>query len=346
MNPLVLMLMTTCLASTTIMTALSHHWLLAWICLELNMLSIMPLMMMTPHPRATEATIKYFITQTIASTLVLTTSILNAWQTGQWAIINTMNHTAMILLTMGIMMKMGVAPMHMWFLEVLQGVPMNTALIISTWQKLAPLALLYTTANQLHTNTLLTLGLLSALLGGLMGLNQTQTRKILACSSISHMGWIVITLPINPQMTTLMMTTYILITTVLFNSLTTTKTNSLLDMGNAWPSSPALLSLTMCTLMSLAGVPPLSGFVPKILILTDMTNLNLLPFATTMALSSLPSLYFYLRLAYLTTLTLPPHTTTTNYKWRFKTHPTLTMTLLNSIALFMLPLTPALYYTM
>nr|YP_009110531.1 NADH dehydrogenase subunit 2 [Uroplatus ebenaui]BAP90310.1 NADH dehydrogenase subunit 2 [Uroplatus ebenaui] len=345
MNSLVFMLLTICLIAATIMTALSHHWLLAWACLELNMLSIIPLMMRAPHPRATEATVKYFITQTLASSLVILAGTLNAWQTGQWAIIN-MTPAAATMLTVGLLTKLGAAPMHMWYMEVLQGMTMNMALLISTWQKLAPLALLTTTANHLPHNTTMTIGLTSVVLGGLLGLNQTQTRKILACSSISHMGWIIMTLPINPQLTTVALLIYIIISTMTFNLLAATKTTSLLDLGNAWTTSPALLSLMTCALMSLGSVPPLSGFMPKILILNDMARLNLLPFATVMALASLPNLYFYTRMAYLTMLTTPPHTNQTKYTWRTKLSPQPILATLGVLSLLLLPLTPSLYNTL
>lgn len=84
-------------------------------------------------------------------------------------------------------MKVGLAPTHFWLPEVLQGLDLTTGLILSTWQKVAPFALLLQIPH--HNPTLLViLGLLSTLIGGWGGLNQTQLRKILAYSSIAHLG--------------------------------------------------------------------------------------------------------------------------------------------------------------
>nr|AFS51407.1 NADH dehydrogenase subunit 2 [Cyrtodactylus capreoloides] len=343
MNPLIWLLMISGLLTSTIITMSSNHWLMAWLGLELNTLSILPIIMKSHHPRATEATTKYFLIQATAATMILLASIMNAWQTGQWSIQHT-TPTPTLLTTTAIMLKLGLAPVHLWYPQVLQGVTMNTALVISTWQKIAPLTLLYMTHHNLNHTTLLLLGLTSTLIGGWAGLNQTQTRMIMAFSSIAHMGWLVTAITLNPDLATLTLVTYMIMTISTFMPLTTT-TKTITDMGTTWPLSPATLTATMITLMSLGGLPPLTGFMPKWLILKELTSTELTLFATLILLSSLPSLFFYIRLAYLTMLTTPPTTTNTEYKWRFKqnqpthTAPTIMM------ATLMLPLTAVLYTT-
>lgn len=298
------------------------------------------------HPRATEATIKYFIIQTTASALILSASTINALHTAQWSISSPIQPYTAVTITIGIILKLGVAPTHLWYIEVLQGLTIPVALLLTTWQKIAPLTLLYLTINQLPINIVLVLGLLSTTLGGLLGLNQTQVRKIIACSSISHMGWLIATLAINSKLTTLALLTYIIITMVTFNLLITTKTKSLKDLGNAWPVSPPQLTLIIITLLSLAGMPPLTGFIPKLLILKSLIQLNITPIATALALASLPSIFFYVRITYITVLTQPPNTTAIEYKWRFKPHPVITLTILNTTPIILLPIAPILYNTL
>nr|YP_006460309.1 NADH dehydrogenase subunit 2 [Gekko swinhonis]AFJ79057.1 NADH dehydrogenase subunit 2 [Gekko swinhonis] len=339
MNPLIWSLLITSLATSTIITMSSHHWLLAWLGLELNTLSILPLIIKSHHPRATEAATKYFLIQAAAAALILFASTLNAWQTGHWSIMHSSPHATTIIV-LAIMLKLGLAPMHAWYPEVLQGSTMNTALIISTWQKLAPLALLYLISHQLPTNTTLWLGLTSALVGGWIGLNQTQTRKIMALSSIAHMGWLIITLSLSLHLTTMTMMIYIIMTAAMFMSLNMTATKTLTEIGTVWSQSPLLITTMMITLMSLGGLPPLTGFAPKWLILNSLCYTNLLLPSAILALASLPSLFFYIRLAYFTTLTTPPHTTNTQYKWRFKTPMTASMTPMITTATLLLPLTP------
>nr|AGH10201.1 ND2 [Stenodactylus sthenodactylus] len=343
MSPLTLTLLITSLTTSTIITMASNHWLLAWLGLELNTLSILPIIMKPGHPRATEATTKYFLVQVTAAALILCATTLNVWQTGQWSIMLTPTPTTTTLLLMAIALKLGLAPMHLWYPDIMQGSTMSTALIISTWQKIAPMTLLLLLHNHLNTTTMTLFGLTSVFLGGWAGLNQTQTRKIMAFSSISHMGWLTVALALSPKLAILTMILYMTMTATLFFSLTTTTTKTMLDMGTAWPHSPTLMTTTMLALMSLGGLPPLTGFMPKWLILKELVSSPLI--STLMLLASLPSLFFYTRLAYLTILTTPPTTTTTKYKWRLKTMLKPNTMLATPTTLLLLPLTPLLYWT-
>nr|AAR18834.1 NADH dehydrogenase subunit 2 [Strophurus intermedius]ADZ14588.1 NADH dehydrogenase subunit 2 [Strophurus intermedius] len=339
MNPAILLLFSSSLALGSIITMSSTHWLLAWAGLEMNTLAIIPIISKQHHPRATEAATKYFLIQATASALILFSSTMNAWKTGQWDISQLSLPESTILLTFALAMKLGLAPLHFWLPEVLQGSTLPTALIISTWQKLAPITLLAINMNSLNHKTLMILGLVSALLGGWLGLNQTQTRKIMAFSSIAHMGWLFMALTINPNITFITLMTYLLLTTAMFSTLITTTSKTLTDLGTTQPQAPTLLTISMLTLMSLGGLPPLTGFMPKWLILTELVTNNLPLISTIMALSTLPSLFFYLRMSQMTTLTLPPQTTLSEYKWRFKTQITPTSATV-ILTIFLLPITP------
>nr|ATG83358.1 NADH dehydrogenase subunit 2 [Cnemaspis sp. 5 IA-2017] len=344
MSPSVLTLLFTALTASTTTVMLSHHWLFAWLALELNTLTILPIIIKHHHPRATEAATKYFLIQATAAATLLLAGTMNAWQTGQWDITHTTPPAAM-LFTMAIMMKLGLAPMHLWYPEILQGTTVLTALLISTWQKIAPLTLLFMTAPALPTSTLMLSGLLSALLGGWAGLNQTQTRKIMAFSSIAHMGWLVTTICLDPSLTMLAFILYAIMTTTMFITLNTNTTNSLANLNIMWSYSPMMLTMTMLTLLALGGLPPLTGFMPKWLILKELVTADLMALSTALALASLPSLFFYTRMAYLTTLTLAPAPTNIKHKWRFKTqHPQNHATLITMTTL-LLPLTPLLHTT-
>nr|ADF59361.1 NADH dehydrogenase subunit 2 [Cyrtodactylus agusanensis] len=342
MNPIIWSLLLTSLLTSTVITMSSNHWLLAWFGLELNTLSILPMIMKSHHPRATEAATKYFLIQVTAAALILLAGITNAWQTGQWTITHP-NSTTTLLTTMAIMLKLGAAPMYMWYPHVLQGTTLTIALLISTWQKIAPLTLLYMTHSHLNHTIMLLMGLMSALVGGWAGLNQTQIRTILAFSSIAHMGWLITAITLNQSLTTLTMLLYTLTTLATFLPLAATKTTT--NIGIMWPLSPAALTTTMVTLMSLGGLPPLTGFMPKWLILKELTSMQLPLIATLLLMSSLLSLYFYIRLAYLSMLTTPPTTTNTEHKWRLKTNQLKHTAPLLTGSMLLLPVTTTLYAT-
>nr|WPW59782.1 ND2 [Scincidae gen. n. sp. g IA-2023] len=343
MNPIMTVIILSSLAMGTIITMSSSHWLFAWMGLELNTLAIIPIIAKQHHPRAAEAATKYFLTQAAASATLLFASTMNAWSTGTWNILQLTNGQACIMLTLALSMKLGLAPLHFWLPEVLQGTSLGTALLITTWQKLAPMSLLFLVYNTINPSVLLTMGLLSAVIGGWGGLNQTQTRKIMAFSSIAHLGWMATITTMNPNILLLNLALYITMTAAAFMALIFTTSKTIKDMTASWMLSPPLTALMLTLLMSLGGLPPLTGFMPKWLILQELTTNSLSTTATILALSALLSLFFYLRLSYVSTLTTFPTTTTNSNKWRFKPKlPTMALTAMLLPALLLLPITPTL----
>nr|YP_009231478.1 NADH dehydrogenase subunit 2 [Toxabramis houdemeri]ALV90195.1 NADH dehydrogenase subunit 2 [Toxabramis houdemeri] len=343
MNPYVLAILLSSLGLGTTLTFASSHWLLAWMGLEINTLAIIPLMAQHHHPRAVEATTKYFLTQATAAAMIMFASTTNAWITGEWDMNNMSNSIASTMIITALALKIGLAPMHFWMPEVLQGLDLLTGLILSTWQKLAPFALIVQTAQAVDPMLLTALGLASTLVGGWGGLNQTQLRKILAYSSIAHMGWMIIVLQYAPQLTLLALGTYIFMTSAAFLTLKTSSATKINTLSMVWSKSPILTTTTALVLLSLGGLPPLTGFMPKWLILQELAKQNLPITATIMALAALLSLYFYLRLCYAMTLTISPNTTNSTTPWRTQTtQSSLPLTLATTIALGLLPMTPAI----
>nr|QOL11798.1 NADH dehydrogenase subunit 2 [Grallaria rufula cochabambae] len=327
----------------TAITISSNHWMMAWTGLEINTLAILPLISKPHHPRAIEAATKYFLIQATASTLLLFSSMTNAWFTGQWDITQLTHPTSCLLLTTAISMKLGLAPFHFWFPEVLQGSSLVTGLLLATAMKLPPIALLLLTSHSLNPILLTLMAITSTALGGWAGLNQTQIRKILAFSSISHLGWMTIIIIYNPKLTLLTFFLYCLMTTTIFFTLNTTKTLKLSTMMTAWTKIPSLTATLMLALLSLAGLPPLTGFLPKWLIIQELTKQEMTPAATIIALLSLLGLFFYLRLAYCATITLPPNSINYMKLWQInKSVNTLTTTLM-ALTLMLLPLSPMTY---
>nr|ALJ30640.1 NADH dehydrogenase subunit 2 [Holcosus undulatus amphigrammus]ALJ30641.1 NADH dehydrogenase subunit 2 [Holcosus undulatus amphigrammus] len=343
MSPLINNILMLAMITGTLITMSSNHWLLAWLGLEINMMAIVPLISKMHHPRATEATTKYFLAQTGASLLMLFSSTLNAWHLGTWDITQLTNQTACTTLTIALCMKIGLAPMHLWLPEVMQGTTLKMALIIATWQKLAPMTLIIMTSNSHSKPLLILMATLSIIIGGWGGLNQTQTRKIMAYSSIANMGWMIIILQQAPKLTTLTLLIYIVMTTTLFMTLLPQKTKTIKTISTTWMMSPTLTTIMMLTLTSLGGLPPMTGFMPKWLILEKLLNDNMTSLATLTAMATLLSLFFYMRLFYSTTMMIFPNTSTSMYKWRqqMKNMTIMTtMTLTTPLSLMLLPILP------
>ncbi|YP_009129971.1 NADH dehydrogenase subunit 2 (mitochondrion) [Corvus hawaiiensis] len=342
MNPQAKLIFVTSLLLGTTITISSNHWIMAWTGLEINTLAILPLISKSHHPRAIEAATKYFLVQATASTLVLFSSMTNAWYTGQWDITQMTHPTSSLILTAAISMKLGLVPFHFWFPEVLQGSPLITGLLLSTVMKFPPITLLYMTSLSLNPALLTTLAILSVALGGWMGLNQTQTRKIMAFSSISHLGWMAIILIYYPKLTLLNFYLYAMMTAAVFLTLNSMKVLNLSTLMTAWTKAPSLSTILLLTLLSLAGLPPLTGFLPKWLIIQELTKQDMAPTAIIISLLSLLSLFFYLRLAYCATITLPPHTTNHMKQWHTNKPINSSIAVLTTLSIMLLPASPML----
>nr|BCD55519.1 NADH dehydrogenase subunit 2 [Chloris sinica kittlitzi] len=340
MNPQAKLIFAISLLLGTTITISSHHWIMAWAGLEINTLAVLPLISKSHHPRSIEAATKYFLTQAAASTLVLFSSMTNAWCTGQWDITQLSHPTSSLILTSAIAMKLGLVPFHFWFPEVLQGSPLSTGLILSTIMKLPPITLLYMTSPSLNPTLLTILAILSTAVGGWVGLNQTQIRKILAFSSISHLGWMTAVIIYNPKLTLLNFYLYTMMTAAVFLTLNSIKVLKLSTLMTAWTKIPSLNAMLLLTLLSLAGLPPLTGFLPKWLIIQELTKQEMILAATLISLLSLLSLFFYLRLAYCTTITLPPHTTNHMKQWRTNKSTPVLIAILTTMSIMLLPLSP------
>nr|YP_009093904.1 NADH dehydrogenase subunit 2 [Sillago asiatica]AIT59325.1 NADH dehydrogenase subunit 2 [Sillago asiatica] len=341
MNPYVLTTLIFALGLGTTVTFASSHWLLAWMGLEMNTLAIIPLMAQHHHPRAVEAATKYFLIQATAAAMLLFAATTNAWVTAQWDILQMSHPFTVTLITLALALKIGLAPLHSWLPEVLQGLDLTTGLILSTWQKLAPFALLVQ-IQPANPWLLIVLGIASTLIGGWGGLNQTQLRKILAYSSIAHLGWMILVLQFSPSLTLLALFTYLIMTFSMFIIFKLNKSTTINSLATSWAKTPALTSLTPLILLSLGGLPPLTGFMPKWLILQELSKQDLPAIATMAALSALLSLYFYLRLSYAMTLTMSPNNLPGTTPWRLR-HTQLTLPLATSAlaTVALLPLMPA-----
>nr|AAQ97042.2 NADH dehydrogenase subunit 2 [Lagonosticta nitidula] len=345
MNPQAKLVFITSLLLGTTITISSNHWIMAWTGLEINTLAILPLISKSHHPRAIEAATKYFLVQATASALVLFSSMTNAWYTGQWDITQLTHPVSCLILTSAIAMKLGLVPFHFWFPEVLQGSPLTTGLILSTAMKLPPMTLLFMTSPSLNPTLLTTMAILSTALGGWMGLNQTQIRKILAFSSISHLGWMAIVIAYNPKLTLLNFYLYTLMTAAVFLTLNSIKVLKLSTLMTTWTKAPALSAVLLLTLLSLAGLPPLTGFLPKWLIIQELTKQDMAPTATIISLLSLLGLFFYLRLAYCATITLPPHTVNHMKQWHTNKPTNALIAVLTSLSITLLPIAPMVLTT-
>nr|ARB49643.1 NADH dehydrogenase subunit 2 [Prionailurus bengalensis]ARB49721.1 NADH dehydrogenase subunit 2 [Prionailurus bengalensis] len=343
MKPSIFIIIMSTVISGTMIVMTTSHWLMVWIGFEMNLLAIIPILMKKYNPRAMEAATKYFLTQATASMILMMGIIINLLYSGQWTVSKDLNPMASIMMTTALAMKLGLAPFHFWVPEVTQGISMSSGLILLTWQKIAPLSILYQISPTINPNLLLTMSIMSVMIGGWGGLNQTQLRKIMAYSSIAHMGWMTAIMMYNPTMMVLNLTIYIIMTLTTFMLFMYNSTTTTSSLSQTWNKTPLITSLILVLMMSLGGLPPLSGFIPKWMIIQELTKNEMIMMPTLLAMTALLNLYFYMRLTYATALTMFPSNNSMKMKWRFERAKKMTfLPILIVTSTMMLPLTPML----
>nr|YP_009332089.1 NADH dehydrogenase subunit 2 [Tamias striatus]APH07853.1 NADH dehydrogenase subunit 2 [Tamias striatus] len=342
MNPLTSSAIYFTLISGTIITLFSSHWLLVWVGLEMSMLAIIPILISKANPRSTEAASKYFLIQATASMILMMGSIINFMEMGQWTMANLYNPISSLMFTIALSMKMGLAPFHLWVPEVTQGISLTSGLVLLTWQKIAPISIMFQISPSINPNLIMIMAILSIMLGGWGGLNQTQLRKIMAYSSIAHMGWMMAIVSFNPTLTMFNLIIYIMLTFNMFIMFYYNKNTTTSSLSNTWSKSPLLTSMILIVLMSLGGLPPLTGFMPKWMIIKELVSNNNIILPTMMAMLALLNLFFYMRLIYSTSLTLFPSSNNMKMKWQFENSNSMpllsTFIILSTMTLPLMPL--------
>nr|QII42008.1 NADH dehydrogenase subunit 2 [Anopheles sinensis] len=278
----------------TLVTISSNSWLGAWMGLEINLLSFIPLMNDNKKNLLTsESSLKYFLTQAFASSILLFAIIMLMFMYNNNFLLNNNFNEILILSTL--LLKSGAAPFHFWFPEVMEGLSWINGLILMTWQKIAPLMLI--SYNFIYNFFMISI-ILSMLIGSLGGLNQTSIRKLMAFSSINHLGWMLLAMSNNEMlwMTYFLMYSLLSFSIVLmFNNFKLFYFNQIFNISMM---NPIVKLLIFLNLLSLGGLPPFLGFLPKWLVIQNLTNMGQLFILTISVCLTLITLFFYLRLSY------------------------------------------------
>nr|ACF40661.1 NADH dehydrogenase subunit 2 [Phortica sp. 4 XH-2008] len=277
----------------TMITVTSNSWLGAWMGLEINLLSFIPLMSDNNNLTSTEASLKYFLTQALASTVLLFSIILLMLKNNMNMEINY-SYISMIMVS-SLLLKSGAAPLHFWFPNMMEGLSWMNSLMLMTWQKIAPLMLIsYLNIKPL----LLTSAILSVIIGALSGMNQTSLRKLMAFSSINHLGWMISALMISESIWLIYFTFYSFLTLTLTFMFNTFKIFHLSQMFSLFFNSKILKFTLFMNFLSLGGLPPFLGFLPKWIVIQQLSFNNQYFLLIILTVSTLITLFFYLRICY------------------------------------------------
>nr|YP_009171474.1 NADH dehydrogenase subunit 2 [Stenopelmatus fuscus]AJW76304.1 NADH dehydrogenase subunit 2 [Stenopelmatus fuscus] len=292
-NPTKILFFSTLMGGTLISIS-SNSWLSAWMGLEINLLSFIPLMTNSKNILSTEASLKYFLIQALASASLLFTIILMHLSFDMSILMS--HEMFMILISSALLLKMGAAPFHFWFPGTMEGLNWMNCLILMTWQKIAPLMLLsYTISMNAFSAFII---VTSVVVGSLGGLNQTSLRKLMAYSSINHLGWMVAAMTTGENLWELYFMIYVFLSfslVFLFYTFNTFHVNQMFLIMN---KNTTMKFCLFALLLSLGGLPPFLGFLPKWIIIQSMVELNLTFIITIMVVMTLITLFYYLRLSF------------------------------------------------
>nr|UOU85201.1 NADH dehydrogenase subunit 2 [Empis stercorea] len=279
----------------TLITVSSNSWLGAWMGLEINLVSFIPLMNDTNNLMSTEASLKYFLTQALASSILLFAIIMNMLKFN--IIQNYFNTNLFInmILMSTLLLKSGTAPFHFWFPTVMEGLSWMNALVLMTWQKIAPLMLISYFNFKLMFIVVI---LMSIMVGSLGGLNQTSLKKIMAFSSINHLGWMIAAMMSNESIWLFYFIMYCFLSMNLIYFFNLFKMFHINQLFSIFFQSKVIKFSMFLNLLSLGGLPPFLGFMPKWMVIQMLTINNQLLLMALMTTLTLITLYFYLRMCY------------------------------------------------
>nr|YP_010155757.1 NADH dehydrogenase subunit 2 [Conwentzia sinica]QQY84948.1 NADH dehydrogenase subunit 2 [Conwentzia sinica] len=268
----------------TMIVLSSNSWFSIWMGLEINLLAFIPLINKNFNLLSTEASLKYFLVQALASSILLL---------GMIFFMCNSNMNTNLIYNLALLLKMGSAPFHFWLPSVSEGLDWFNLFILLSWQKIAPFVTIFINLNYY----LIVLSIvLTSLMGAIGGLNQTSLRKIMAYSSVNHLGWMLFAI-MNSKM---MWIFYIVIYTMILGLMSTTfyLINSFYLNQLMFSFKNVLIKFFIFTnFLSLGGLPPFLGFLPKWMVLENylMGSPILMVF---MVMMTIISLNYYLRMMF------------------------------------------------
>nr|YP_009171130.1 NADH dehydrogenase subunit 2 [Drawida japonica]AIR76355.1 NADH dehydrogenase subunit 2 [Drawida japonica] len=280
------------LVSSSIMALSSSNWLIFWLSMEINLLSFIPIILTGSGNQETEAAIKYFLAQALGSSAILVFST-SLWNLESFSFSKLFS----LILMVSILLKLGSAPCHFWYPSVMSSISWVSCFVLTTWQKLAPLcAISFFLMQKFSSSFLIFVGSLNAIIGGIMGLNQSKMRSIMAYSSIGHIGWMLslssIYMPIS---SVVYFVVYSMLILPLFFILGLLNIYGLNNLNKTISMAPLLIFVVSILFLSLGGLPPLTGFAPKMMTIFLLVNVNSM-FILFLILGSVLNLCFYLNI--------------------------------------------------
>ena len=264
-----------------ILTLSRDSWFLVWIGLEINLLSFISLIFIKKRKYRTESSLKYFLIQVIPSIRIITCSLLN----------NNIYNITLYFMTIALIIKIGAAPLHQWLPSLIEGLSWNNIKLLLIFQKINPLFLILILLNFFYF--LFFFIFFCCYIGAIGGLNQRSLRKLIVYSSISHLGWL-----LTANIITLIMCIlyFFMYSIILYRLLVLFQENQSVRLRFLFIKKEIII-ISRIAILSLAGLPPLIGFFPKLIIRQELIIRNRPILLSILLISTFFSLFYYMRIS-------------------------------------------------
>ena len=274
--------------------------------------------------RSIEASLKYFLIGAVASGLLLygmsilfgltqsleipvVAQVIAQSMSQQWHVLLF----AMVFILAGIIFKLGLAPFHMWVPDVYDGAPNSVTLFVSAAPKVAAFGLLmrllietFPAASHQWQLILIVVAILSMFVGNIAAIVQTSIKRMLAYSSIAHSGYLLLGIlcatPRGYAAALFYLASYMIMTLGSFGvmvllSSTGRELNNIGDLHGLNSKNPWLAFVMLMILFSMAGIPPLVGFIAKVGVLEALIQVHLTWLAVVAIIFSVIGSFYYIR---------------------------------------------------
>ena len=294
----------------SILIILSNNLLIIYLSIELQTFSLFILISKNKLSiYSSEAGLKYFILGAISSGLLLIsmTIIYGLYSNLNLNILNTIYYNdynyirLSIIISISLFFKISLFPLHFWIPDIYEGSSTEVLGILSTLPKISIICLLFQLNIPLEFLFWCSLG--SIIIGSLGGLNQTKIKRLLGYSGISHIGFCTISLSFFSKMNLESSISYLIIYIVgmigvifLLQTIYFSKSKYISELSGIGNKNIVLGLLWSLLILSLAGIPPLSGFLGKWWVIWGVINLNYIISSLIIILFSAVSVSYYLRI--------------------------------------------------
>ena len=303
----------------------ANSMLMIYLGLELISLSVYALVAFDRESkRGSEAAMKYFVLGSVASGMLLYGMSMIYGATGSLLLPDIAEAIrvqgtddillvfGLVFVVVGIAFKFGVVPFHMWIPDVYEGAPPAVTLFISSVPKLAAFAMAYrflsSGLGELHIHwqgMLATLAVLSIVVGNLAAIMQTNIKRMLAYSTISHMGFVMLGLLPGTAFGYGAAMYYVIVYgimsvasfgMIILLSARGVEAENLEDFKGLNQRSPFYAAVMGLVMFSMAGIPPMVGFFAKLMVLQAVIEAGLLWLAVTAVVFAVIGAFYYLRI--------------------------------------------------